>query len=76
MFRQAQPSANRTEGGLGIGLSIVRRLVELHGGTASATSAGPGLGAVFTVRLPHHVGDGAVTGPQRAGALVAQAREQ
>jgi signal transduction histidine kinase len=71
MFRQAQPSANRTEGGLGIGLSIVRRLVELHGGTASASSAGPGLGAVFTVRLPQHASADTVAGPEPAGALVA-----
>jgi diguanylate cyclase len=53
MFRQAEPATSRTQGGLGIGLSIVRRLVELHGGTVSASSAGPQRGATFTVCLPH-----------------------
>jgi signal transduction histidine kinase len=51
-FRQAEKSASRTQGGLGIGLSIVRHLVELHGGTVTAASRGPGHGSVFTVTLP------------------------
>lgn len=51
-FRQADSSYSRREAGLGLGLSIVRHLVELHGGTVSATSAGEGQGATFTVRLP------------------------
>jgi PAS domain S-box-containing protein len=52
MFRQGERSGNRTYGGLGLGLSIVRRLVELHGGTVSASSPGEGAGATFTVRVP------------------------
>ncbi|HWQ31630.1 MAG TPA: PAS domain S-box protein [Blastocatellia bacterium] len=51
-FRQADSSITRIYGGLGLGLSIVRHLVELHGGTVRATSPGEGLGATFTIRLP------------------------
>ena len=52
MFTQVDASLERTHGGLGIGLTLVRRLVELHGGTIQAASAGPGQGSEFTVRLP------------------------
>jgi signal transduction histidine kinase/ActR/RegA family two-component response regulator len=51
-FRQADASATRAHGGLGLGLSIVRHLVELHAGTVIAESAGKSLGATFTVQLP------------------------
>jgi signal transduction histidine kinase/ActR/RegA family two-component response regulator len=51
-FRQADASSTRTQGGLGLGLSIVRHLVEMHGGEVRADSDGLGKGATFTVRLP------------------------
>ncbi|MEH1936428.1 MAG: PAS domain-containing protein [Nostoc sp.] len=51
-FRQADSSTTRKFGGLGLGLAIVRHIVELHGGSAIATSPGIGQGAIFTVRLP------------------------
>ena len=56
MFTQVRGSLDRAQGGLGIGLSLVRRLVELHGGRVSAFSAGRGQGSTFTVRLPLHPG--------------------
>ncbi len=51
-FRQIDASPTREQGGLGLGLAIVRQLVELHGGTVSARSQGVGTGATFEVRLP------------------------
>jgi CheY-like chemotaxis protein len=51
-FRQADGGITRQVGGLGLGLAIARSLVELHGGTITARSDGPGLGATFAVRLP------------------------
>jgi signal transduction histidine kinase/CheY-like chemotaxis protein len=51
-FTQLEPTVERGQGGLGIGLTLVRRLVLLHGGEVSAHSAGPGQGSEFRVRLP------------------------
>lgn len=51
-FRQANSTSSRQHGGLGLGLAIVRHLVEMHGGTVHADSDGEGRGATFTVRLP------------------------
>ncbi len=52
MFAQADPAHKRAQGGLGIGLTLVRSLVEMHGGTVDAVSDGLGKGSQFTVRLP------------------------
>lgn len=52
MFSQVDRSIERTTGGLGIGLALVKALVEMHGGTVTAKSEGQGLGSVFTVKLP------------------------
>ena len=60
MFTQVRSSLDRAQGGLGIGLSLVRRLVELHGGGVHAFSAGRGRGSTFTVRLPLRRGAGEV----------------
>jgi CheY-like chemotaxis protein len=51
-FRQADTGTTRKTGGLGLGLAIVRHIVEMHGGTVEASSAGEGQGATFRVRLP------------------------
>jgi PAS domain S-box-containing protein len=52
LFKQGQPAVQRPQGGLGIGLTLVQRLVRLHGGTVEARSAGVDRGSEFTVRLP------------------------
>ncbi|MFN3653537.1 MAG: response regulator [Armatimonadota bacterium] len=52
LFTQSERSLDRSEGGLGIGLALVRNLIQLHGGTIHATSQGPGTGSEFVVRLP------------------------
>ena len=60
-FRQAEAGTTRTKGGLGLGLSIVRQLVEMHGGHVTVESAGAGRGSAFRVRIPL-----AVTRPKSA----------
>jgi signal transduction histidine kinase len=52
LFAQMDHSLDRAQGGLGIGLALVKRLVEMHGGTVEANSEGPGAGSEFVVRLP------------------------
>jgi len=52
LFSQGEQAADRSRGGLGIGLSVVKNLVDLHGGWVHASSAGPGQGSKFVVRLP------------------------
>jgi PAS domain S-box-containing protein len=74
LFVQEPQSLDRSRGGLGLGLALVKRLVELHGGSVAVWSAGPGQGSEFTVRMPAvpaPVGEGAATaaaGPQPVSA--------
>jgi signal transduction histidine kinase/ActR/RegA family two-component response regulator len=71
MFSQVNRTMDRSQGGLGIGLALVRKLVELHGGSVTAKSPGPGRGSTFTLRLPvaapatkaDETGDGAALAP-------------
>jgi signal transduction histidine kinase len=70
LFEQGQRSADRAEGGLGIGLALVKNLVALHGGSVEAHSDGPGRGSRFVVRLPALEAD---AGPAAAAPPLAQA---
>ena len=64
LFAQVGRTIDRSQGGLGIGLSLVRSLVELHGGTVTAQSEGTGLGSTFTLRVPCLPTAGAVASPR------------
>ncbi len=71
LFVQAERDADRTQGGLGIGLAVVRRLVELHGGQIAVASAGPGQGSCFTLNLPLAPGVANAAGAQAPQSPVA-----
>jgi CheY-like chemotaxis protein len=68
VFAQGDRSLERTRGGLGLGLSVVKGLVDLHGGRVEAASAGPGRGSEITVRLPAGRGTAAAPRPEAARA--------
>jgi len=74
LFTQGPRSLARSEGGLGVGLNVVRNLVGMHGGTVEAHSDGPGRGSRFTVRLPRSVRLPAA--PEPAGRLATSARRR
>jgi signal transduction histidine kinase len=69
LFAQADASLDRAQGGLGIGLTVARTLVELHGGRIEAQSEGPGRGSAFTVRIPLAQADRHAVPPARAETL-------
>ena len=71
LFTQVDPTLDRSQGGLGIGLTLVRTLVEMHGGTVSVTSDGPGAGSEFFVRLPALPGESDDTARQPAAEKAA-----
>src|SRR5262249_11121994 len=66
-FMQANRVLHHSEGGLGIGLTLVRRLVEMHGGSVTADSDGPSMGSEFVVRLPALLPKQPITGVRAAG---------
>jgi PAS domain S-box-containing protein len=68
LFAQADSTQQRAQGGLGIGLTLVRTLVEMHGGSVEGSSEGPGLGSRFTVRLPLWPGESWRPTPQERPA--------
>jgi signal transduction histidine kinase len=71
-FRQADSSMSRRHSGLGLGMAIVRHLVELHGGTVSVESGGEGQGTTFRIRMPRHLGEA----PEQPAAALRSAPEE
>jgi PAS domain S-box-containing protein len=74
LFKQAQQPLHRPQGGLGLGLTLVQRLVRMHGGTVEAHSAGPDRGSEFIVRLPAADARSASAAPEAARATTAPRR--
>src|SRR5205807_7201747 len=76
LFAQADHTRDRSDGGLGIGLTLVQSLVDMHGGSVAAFSAGPGQGIEFVVRLPARQAPSqrAANGTRRAAGTPAPAR--
>jgi len=68
LFTQAERTPDRAQGGLGLGLALVKKLVELHHGSVEAASAGAGRGSTFTIRLPLLAASEAVAAPSPAAA--------
>src|SRR6185369_3180227 len=66
LFVQSHRTLDRSQGGLGIGLTVVRRLIEMHGGSVAARSEGPGRGSVFSIHLPRVLQ--AAASPEQASA--------
>src|SRR5262249_1886253 len=73
-FVQAEQSLARSPGGLGIGLTLVRRLADLHGGTVEAHRDGPGRGSEFVVRLPLADSEPGPAGAERSGGSAPRVR--
>lgn len=70
LFTQAERPLDRSQGGLGVGLTITKRLVELHGGTIEAISSGAGCGSEFIVHLPTHLDEHELTSDHKTNTLV------
>jgi PAS domain S-box-containing protein len=76
LFVQEPQALDRARGGLGLGLTLVKRLIELHGGSVSAASEGPGMGSEFTIRIPALVEGPAPEGEVRAASASAARRRR
>ena len=74
LFTQDERSLDRSQGGLGIGLTLVKQITELHGGTVEAHSAGRGQGSTFTVRLPLHDAERVQPHPRAGGGRTSPMR--